>query len=94
MEPGVPLSYVDLGIGPDAWKVDPMTLKVTNAWFTIGDKSYGACMSRNVEAIDGKDTIDYFHMIDFGKKAIDSGEFQGDYYIRVSAAFADDPETV
>lgn len=93
IEPGIPLTYADLGIGPDAWKVDPMTLKVTNAWFTIGDKSYGACLTRYEETIDGKDTIDYFHLIDFGKTAIENGEFQGDYYIRVSNTFVDDPES-
>lgn len=93
IEPGVPLSYTDLGIGPDAWKVDPMTLKVTNAWFTLGEKSYGACLTKQEETIDGKDTIDYFHMIDFGKEAIEKGEFQGDYYIRISNSFVDDPES-
>lgn len=94
VEPGAPLSYVDLGISPDAWKVDPFTLKVTNAWLTLGDKSYGACLTKQVDSIDGKDTVDYFHMIDFGKTAVESGEFQGDYYIRVSNSFADDPESV
>ena len=67
---------------------------MTNAWLTLGDKSYGACLTKQVDTIDGKDTVDYFHMIDFGKTAVDSGEFQGDYYIRISNSFANDPDSV
>lgn len=92
VEPGVPLAYADLGISPDAWKVDPMTLKVTNAWLTIGEKSYGACLTKEEEKVDGKTVIDFYHQIDFGKQALKDGDLQGDYYIRISNTFKDDPE--
>lgn len=92
-EYGDDLVNVNLKMEPDSWQVDPITLKITNAWLTVGEATYGACITRNEEKIGERTEIDFFHMIDFGKDTIDDGDYEGDYYIRISNSFIDDPDS-
>lgn len=91
------LKYPDFHLEDGAWQVDPITLKIHNAWLTLGEKTYGACLTLDKEgttAPDDNETIDLYHLIDFGTETLESGEYQGDYYIRVSNSLINTPEDV
>lgn len=93
--PGVPFQEASLAFKPGQWNVDPVTLKVHGAWLAVGEKTYGACLVFDDEQEDGQ-TVgpDFYHLIDFGRKAIEDGDFKGDYYLRVSNSILNDPDSV
>ena len=88
-------SWYDVASGYSAnpWNVDQYTLVVRNAYVQLGDKTLGAKLTEAEYELDGKTVKDYYHLIDFGKKALEDEDFEGDYYIRIENSIIDDPES-